>query len=94
MATKIGQIAEMDRVGGKFVRLVLHNGQRVELPHALMDYVTQRYERAEVLVFVERRGRMFSYVQWVGTADEAFAAADAGILEQRDIEPLTLGGRR
>jgi hypothetical protein len=94
LGTKVGQIRGIDRVGSSFVRLVLEGGERVELPHGLMDHVTKTYPPTEILVFVERRGRLFSYVHWAGSARDAYTAEEAGILERREIEVLYQNGRR
>ena len=63
MSTKRGRITELIRVGPKFAQLRISNGEKVELPLALWELVQTQYGPDQNLVFVERRGRIFSFVQ-------------------------------
>ncbi len=85
MPTKWGKINTFGRTGARFVEAYLETGERVEIPHMLLRYITERYSRDTSLVFVERRGRLFHYVQWVGTPDEAADALDQGILSAEEV---------
>ena len=85
MPTKWGRIGSLGRKGAKFVEAYLDSGERVELPHDVLRYITETYSPETSLVFVERRGRLFHFVQWVGTPDEAVAALEQGILSAREV---------
>jgi hypothetical protein len=85
MATKVGRVVRMGHNGSKFQELWLETGDHVEVPHEYMAYLTSKYEPTETLVFVERRGRLFSYVQWLGTPTEARAAREAGLLTRDEV---------
>lgn len=84
MATKRGTIVEVAQVGAKFTEARLDSGQRVEVPNDLWQHIRSHYPNDQVLVFVERRGRLFSYVQWVGTDQEAWRAIKSGDLTERE----------
>jgi hypothetical protein len=95
MPTKIGRIVRWGRQGPKFIEAFLDNGDRVELSPIAMEVVAG-HDLKNPLVFVERRGRIFNYVHWVGTPDEAVRARDEGILRPDEI-PVSLaaiGARR
>jgi hypothetical protein len=84
VATKFGRIARFGRSSPKFVEAYLDTGDRVELsPLALA--VVRDHDPTEPLVFVERRGRIFHYVQWVGTPEEAIQALNEGLLRPNEI---------
>lgn len=86
MPTKFGRVTSFGRSGPKFREAFLETGDRVELsPAAMEDLLAHNPEHA--LVFVERRGRLFHYVQWVGTPDEAIRAVDDGILRPDEVPP-------
>ncbi len=85
MPTKWGRIGSLGRKGAKFVEAYLDGGERVELPHDVLRYITETYSPDTSLVFVERRGLLFHFVQWVGTPDEAVAALEQGILSAREV---------
>ena len=89
MPTKWGKINTFGRTGAKFVEAYLETGERVELPHEVLRYITERYSRDTSLVFVERRGRLFHYVHWVGSPDEAVVALGQGILSAEEV-PVAL----
>lgn len=91
MPTKVGSIAGRGRTGAKFVELFLNTGEKVELAHELWEDVALTYLPDEVLHFVERRGRMFRFVHWVGTRAEAEKAVADGTLEQGEVPPPTPG---
>jgi hypothetical protein len=84
MPTKVGKITGWGRRGPKFVEAFLEAGQKVELSTEALAAVTA-HDPSESLVFVERRGRLFHYVQWVGTCEEAVKAIDEGVLRQDEI---------
>jgi hypothetical protein len=84
MPTKVGKITSWGRCGPKFVEAFLETGQKVELSTEALAAVTA-HDPSECLVFVERRGRLFHYVQWVGTCEEAVQAIDEGVLRQHEI---------
>jgi len=88
MSTKRGCVTELIQVGPKFAQLRISSGQKVELPLALWDLVQARYRPDQELVFVERRGRIFSFVQWVGTDSEAVEAVRSGDLAEREYRPV------
>jgi len=88
MSTKRGCVSELIQVGPKFVQVRITSGQKVELPLALWDLVQARYRPDQELVFVERRGRIFSFVQWVGTDSEAVEAVRSGDLREREYRPV------
>lgn len=88
MSTKRGCVTELIRVGPKFVQVRITSGEKVELPLALWDLVQTRYRSDQELVFVERRGRIFSFVQWVGTDSEAVQAVRSGDLREREYRPV------
>lgn len=88
MTTKVGEIAGVEKTSDKFVRLRLDDGQRVDVPVALMEHIANTYQRNEFLVFVERRGRVFSYVQWVGSIPDAHKAVADGVLTPADVASL------
>jgi hypothetical protein len=75
----------MGRTGAKFVEVYLDSGEKVELPHALWEHLRATYRPDEQLVFVERRGRLFHYVQWAGTHEDAADALAQGILEPGEV---------
>jgi hypothetical protein len=87
MATKRGRIVGVEKLGPKFAQLRLDTGDKVELPLDFWDHVQQRYRPEDELVFVERRGRIFSFVQWVGTEPEAAEAVRSGELTAREYQP-------
>jgi hypothetical protein len=87
MATKRGRIVGVEKLGPKFAQLRLDTGNKVELPLDFWDHVQQRYRPEDELVFVERRGRIFSFVQWVGTESEAAEAVRSGELTPREYQP-------
>jgi hypothetical protein len=87
MPTKWGQIESWGRTDSKFVEAYLDTGAKVELPHAVRDHLNATYESTSVLVFVERRGRLFRYVQWVGTPAEAVSAIRDGTLHAQEVPP-------
>ena len=67
------------------MRLLLSSGVKVEVPIPLMDHLVLTYPRGTPLVFVERRGRVLSYVQWAGTEEEAEAAVADGTLRRNEV---------
>ena len=83
MATKMGRIVRWGRTGKTFTEAYLDSGARVELPHELVDVAQQLV--AQRLVFVERRGRLFHFVQWIGTPRQARDAYDGGILKRGEL---------
>ena len=85
MTTKVGSITSKGRTGAKFVEAYLSSGERVELSHAMWDRVCTAYRPGQWLVFVERRGRLFRFVHWVGTPEEAEDARAQGILEPQEV---------
>lgn len=85
MTTKVGSIKSLGRTGAKFVEAYLSTGERVELPHPIWDHVRTAYAPGQWLVFVERRGRLFRFVHWVGTPEEAEDARAQGILEPHEV---------
>jgi hypothetical protein len=86
MPTKYGRVTSFGRRGPKFTEAFLESGERVELsPPAMEDLLTHNSEHA--LVFVERRGRLFHYVQWIGTPDEAIRAVESGVLRPNEVPP-------
>jgi hypothetical protein len=86
MPTKYGRVTSFGRRGPKFTEAFLESGERVELSAAAMvDLLTHNPEHA--LVFVERRGLLFHYVQWIGTPDEAIRAVEAGVLKPNEVPP-------
>ncbi len=87
MATKRGRIVGIEKIGPKFAQLRLATGDKVELPLDFWAHVQQRYRPEDELVFVERRGRIFSFVQWVGTDHEAEEAVRLGELTAREYSP-------
>jgi hypothetical protein len=92
MPTKFGRIVRYGRAGPKFVEAFLDSGDRVELsPIALR--VVQDHDPTAALLFVERRGRIFHYVQWVGAPDEAVQALRDGVLYPNEVprDILTYG---
>lgn len=84
MSTKYGTVTSIGRKGRRFTEAMLSSGERVELSAAAMGELFDRVPH-EALVFVERRGLMFSYVQWIGTPEEALAALDKGLLKSHEI---------
>jgi hypothetical protein len=84
MPTKMGCIVRWGRRGSKFTEAFLQGGERVELSDQALA-VVHAHDAAAVLVFVERRGRIFRYVQWVGTPEEAVRAAQDGTLRPDEI---------
>lgn len=79
MPTKYGRVTSFGRHGPKFTEAFLESGERVELSAAAMeDLLTHNPEHA--LVFIERRGLLFHYVQWIGTPDETIRAVESGVL--------------
>jgi hypothetical protein len=52
----------------------------------MRDFVMRSYLPEDTLVFVERRGRLFKFVHWVGEPDEALAAVRQGILRANEID--------
>lgn len=84
MPTKPGRIVELLRIGPKFAQILLSGGEKVELPLGLWEDVQANYSPDQALVFVERRGLIFNYVQWVGTHDEAQRAVTDGLLKRRE----------
>jgi len=87
VSTKRGRITELIRVGPKFAQLRISSGEKVELPLALWELAQTQYGPDQDLVFVERRGRIFSFVQWVGTDSEAAQAVRSGELREREYGP-------
>lgn len=85
MATKVGRIKRLGRTGSKFKEAFLDSGEVVNVPHDLMAYLMESYSPDQTLVFVERRGRFFRFVQWLGTVEEARAARDAGLLTPEEV---------
>lgn len=85
MPTKFGRIVAWERTGAKFSQARLEGGERVDVPLDLRSVIERKYGPESSLVFVERRGKLFRYVHWAGTADEAVAAADAGLLRPNEI---------
>jgi hypothetical protein len=84
--TKVGAVRSLGRTGSKFIELHLDTGETVEVPHALYPQVVA-YPSGTRLVFVERRGRFFRFVQWVGSVPEAVEAVDLGILAPHEVPP-------
>ena len=84
MPTRTGQIVELIRAGPKFAQIRLSSGQKVEIPLDLWAEIQAHYMPDQALVFVERRGRVFKYVQWVGTHDEAQRAVSDGVLRAKE----------
>lgn len=84
MPTKSGRITSYGRAGPKFTEAFLDPGDRVELSPAALAAV-RLHDPSDWLVFVERRGRLFHYVQWVGTPLEAVEAVKDGILRPDEI---------
>jgi hypothetical protein len=100
---KRGTIVRVGRVGRRFVEADLDSGERVQVPLAIMDDLTDRFEiTEEALVFLEAKGRLMTYVQWAGTQEEfeALVAADsasdspADTDRQPDGAPSRLGSVR
>ena len=87
MATKRGRITSIEKIGSQFARLRLSTGEKVELPRDFWEHVQERYRPEDELVFVERRGRIFSFVHWVGTDSEAADALRSGELTHREYTP-------
>jgi hypothetical protein len=85
MPTKVGRIAALRRTGPRFVQVELDSGDRVEVQHPLWEHVTNSYPADTQLVFVERRGRLFRFVQWVGTPEEARQAVSDGVLRDDEL---------
>lgn len=83
--TKYGRIVRWGRQGPKFVEAFLESGDRVELSPGALD--AMEGHESEALVFVERRGRIFHYVQWVGTPADAIAALRDGVLRADEVPP-------
>jgi hypothetical protein len=84
--TKYGRVTSFGRQGPKFTEALLESGERVELsPPAMADLLTHNPEHP--LVYDERRGLLFHYVQWIGTPDEAIHAVEAGILRPNELPP-------
>lgn len=84
MPTKTGRVISLGRRGPKFVEAILDSGGTVELSPAMLTEVRARDPAAQ-LVFVERRGRLFRYVQWVGTFEEAAQALRDGTLRPNEV---------
>lgn len=84
MPTRTGRIVELIRTGSKFVQLRLSGGEKVEIPLELWAQIQARYRPEQALVFVERRGLVFRYVQWVGTHKEAQQAVAEGALAGKE----------
>lgn len=86
MPTKYGRVTSFGRKGPKFTEAFLESGERVELsPAAMADLLT--HDPSHALVFVERRGRLFHYVQWIGLPDEAVRAVKEGVLRPGEVPP-------
>lgn len=86
MPTKFGRVISFGRRGPKFTEAFLESGERVELSATAMDdLLTHNPEHA--LVFVERRGLLFHYVQWIGTPDDAIRAVESGVLKPNEVPP-------
>lgn len=85
MPTKVGSISSVGRTGARFVEAYLDSGERVELKHALWDHVGATYRPGQQLVFVERRGRLFRFVHWAGTLEEANEALASGVLAPDEV---------
>ena len=94
MPTRVGRITRLGRTGEKFQEVYLNSGERVEIPHALMQHIAETYDGRESLIFVERRGRLFHFVQWAGTAAEARWARDRGILRPTEVPPDVVQARQ
>jgi hypothetical protein len=90
MATKHGRVESLLSVGSKFVQLRLESGQKVELPHDLWAKIQSRHRPDHELVFVERRGRVFSYVQWVGTMAELGIALIRGEVRESELAGIQM----
>jgi hypothetical protein len=84
MPTKLGRVVRWGRRGSKFTEAFLEDGERVELSDDALA-VVRAHDPAHQLVFVERRGRIFRYVQWVGTPAEAVLAVKDGTLRPGEI---------
>jgi hypothetical protein len=84
MPAKSGRIVGWGRHGSKFTEAFLEGGERVELSDEALA-VVRAHDPADYLVFVERRGRIFRYVQWVGTCQEAVLALKDGTLRPGEI---------
>ncbi len=85
MPTKWGRVVSWGKTDPKFVQAYLESGEKVELPLSLRDHMIATYSPNEALVFVERRGRLFRFVQWVGRPGEAVEAVAAGILRDDEV---------
>lgn len=84
MPTKLGRIVRWGRRGAKFTEAFLEGGERVELSDEALA-VVRAHDPTHALVFVERRGRIFRYVQWVGTPAEAVQAVQDGTLRPAEV---------
>jgi len=92
MPAKLGRIVRWGRRGSKFTEAFLDGGERVELSDEALA-VVRAHDPTDQLVFVERRGRIFRYVQWVGTLAEAAVAMRDGTLRpgEADASILLMG---
>lgn len=80
MTTKRGTIVRVGRIGRKFAQADLDTGDRVDIPLLIMDDLIDRFDiTATELVFIEAKGRAFSYVQWAGIEDELTAMTAAEV---------------
>jgi hypothetical protein len=84
MPAKSGRIVGWGRRGSKFTEAFLEGGERVELSDEALA-VVRAHDPTDYLVFVERRGRIFRYVHWVGTCQEAVLALKDGTLRPGEI---------
>ncbi len=86
MATRVGRVERWGRSGARFAEAFLDTGDRVEIPNSLRASV-ELEASGPTLVFVERRGKLFKFVQWIGTPEAAVSAEAAGELSDADITP-------
>jgi hypothetical protein len=89
VATKAGVIVSLGRRGSTFQEAYLDTGAKVDLPHDAWEFIQKSYPAGTLLIFVERRGNVFNFVQWAGTPEQARKALDRGLLESREV-PLDL----
>lgn len=89
MPAKFGRIVRWGRRGSKFTEAFLEGGERVELSDEALA-VVRAHDPTHQLVFVERRGRIFRYVQWVGTCEEAVLATQDGTLRPGEVRASIL----
>lgn len=95
MTTKRGKIVRVGRIGRKFAQADLDTGERVDIPLLIMDDLTDRFDiTATELVFIEAKGRAFTYVQWAGTEEELAAMAAAEGTTDVSADPTVGSGSR